>query len=83
MQKTPQNSLLERQKIGITSLWEDLEDKLLTPGHLLGFFYCLGVKRYTVNIFTVFVMLLAFHNYCVPICNKGHTRYNDFTNVEI
>ena len=27
-------------------------------------------------------MHLASHNYCVPICNKGHTRYKDFTNVE-
>ena len=38
IKKTPRNSLLERQKIGITSIWEDLEDKLLTPGQLLGYF---------------------------------------------
>ena len=35
--KTPKNGLFERTKIGITSLWEDLEDKLLTPGQLLGY----------------------------------------------
>ena len=29
------NSL--RQNMGITSLWEDVEAKLLTPGQLLGF----------------------------------------------
>ena len=28
--------LFEWENIGITSLWEDLEDKLLTPGQLLG-----------------------------------------------
>ena len=36
--KNTSSSLLERQKIGITSIWEDLEDKLLTPGELLGYF---------------------------------------------
>ena len=25
------------ERIGITSLWEDLDDKLLTPGQLLGY----------------------------------------------
>ena len=33
--KTPKNDLFEWQEIGITSLWEDLDDKLLTPGQLL------------------------------------------------
>ena len=28
--KTPKNDLFEWQEIGITSLWEDVEDKLLT-----------------------------------------------------
>ena len=28
--RTPKNDLYQRTKIGITSLWEDLEDKLLT-----------------------------------------------------
>ena len=28
--------------IGITSLWEDLDDKLLTPGQLLGYPWKLG-----------------------------------------
>ena len=35
--KTPQNSIFMRQNMGITSLWEDLEAKLLTPGQLLGY----------------------------------------------
>ena len=35
--KTPKNSVFWRQEIGITSLWEDLEAKLLTPGQLLGY----------------------------------------------
>ena len=35
--RTPKNDLYQRTKIGITSLWEDLEDKLLTPGQLLGY----------------------------------------------
>ena len=38
--KNTKNGLFERTKIGITSLWEDWEDKLLTPGQLLG--YTLG-----------------------------------------
>ena len=36
--KTPKNDCFERQEIGINSLWEDLDDKLLTPGQLLGCF---------------------------------------------
>ena len=39
LQKTPTNRFFERQDIGITSLWEDLEDKLLTPGQLLGYLW--------------------------------------------
>ena len=35
--KTPKNGLFQRPNIGITSLWEDLEAKLLTPGQLLGY----------------------------------------------
>ena len=35
--KTPKDCVFLRQKIGITSLWEDLEAKLLTTGQLLGF----------------------------------------------
>merc|ERR1711978_673766 len=35
--KTPKNSIFLRQNMGITSLWEDLEAKLLTPGQLLGY----------------------------------------------
>ena len=34
--KTPKNGLFQRPNIGITSLWEDLEAKLLTPGQLMG-----------------------------------------------
>ena len=34
--KTTENSVFLRQNMGITSLWEDLEAKLLTPGQLLG-----------------------------------------------
>ena len=34
--KTPKNGLYLATKIGITSLWEELNDKLLTPGQLLG-----------------------------------------------
>ena len=34
--KTPKNDLFEWQEIGITSLWEDLDDKILTPGQFLG-----------------------------------------------
>ena len=36
VQKTLEISLFEWQKIGITSLWEELEAKLLTLGQLLG-----------------------------------------------
>ena len=35
--KTPKNSFFLWPNIGITSLWEDLEAKLLTPGQLLGY----------------------------------------------
>ena len=35
--KTPKNSVFLRRFFGITSLWEDLEAKLLTPGQLLGY----------------------------------------------
>ena len=35
--KKPKNGNVRRKKIGITSLWEDLEAKLLTPGQLLGY----------------------------------------------
>ena len=35
VKKSPKNGLFLRQKIGIISLWEDLEAKLLTPGQLL------------------------------------------------
>ena len=35
--KTPKNIFFQRTKIGLTSLWEDLENKLVTPGQLLGF----------------------------------------------
>ena len=35
VQKKPKNGLFQRKKIGITSLWEDLADELLTPGQLL------------------------------------------------
>ena len=35
--KTPKNSVFWRTNMGITSLWEDLEAKLLTPGQLLGY----------------------------------------------
>ena len=34
---TTKNSVFLRTKMGITSLWEDLEAKLLTPGQFLGF----------------------------------------------
>ena len=37
VQKKPKNSVFLRQNMGITSLWEDLEAKLLTPGQLLGY----------------------------------------------
>ena len=37
VQKTPRIGIFERTKISITSLWEDLEDKQLTPGQLLVF----------------------------------------------
>ena len=37
VQKTPKNSVFLRTNMGITSLWEDLEAKLLTPGQLLGY----------------------------------------------
>ena len=37
-QKTTKNDLFEWQEIGITSLWEDLDEKLLTLGQLLGCF---------------------------------------------
>ena len=40
--KTPKNSIFLRQNMGITSLWEDLEAKLLTPGQLLGYPWKLG-----------------------------------------
>ena len=36
LQKNTLKAFSRRNKIGITSLWEDLEDKLLTPGQLLG-----------------------------------------------
>ena len=36
VQKTPRIGIFERTKISITSLWEDLEAKLLTPGNVLG-----------------------------------------------
>ena len=36
-QKKPKNRLFEGTKISSTSLLEDLEDKLLTPGQLLGY----------------------------------------------
>ena len=35
--KNQKNSAFLRTKMGITSLWEDLEAKLLTRGQLLGF----------------------------------------------
>ena len=35
--KKPKNRVFQRTKIGITSLWEDLEAKLLIPGELLGY----------------------------------------------
>ena len=35
--KSPTNSLFLRQNMGITSLWEDLEAKLLKPGQLFGY----------------------------------------------
>ena len=34
--KKTKNSLSQRLNIGITSLWEDLEAKVLTPGHFWG-----------------------------------------------
>ena len=34
-EKTPKNSIFLQTNIGITSLWEDLEAKLGTPGQLL------------------------------------------------
>ena len=34
--KNTKNALFEWQEIDITSLWEDLDDKLLTLGQLLG-----------------------------------------------
>ena len=37
VKKTPKNSVFQRTKIGITSLWEDLEAKLLIPDELLGY----------------------------------------------
>ena len=36
--------------MGITSLWEDLEAKLLTPGQFLGFPENFGVKRFKLAI---------------------------------
>ena len=35
--KTPKKRVFWRRFFGITSLWEDLEAKLLTPGQLLGY----------------------------------------------
>ena len=32
LKKTPETAFFKRKKIGISSLWEDLEAKLLTPG---------------------------------------------------
>ena len=37
VKKTAKNALFERTKIGMTSLWEDLEAKMLTLGQLLGY----------------------------------------------
>ena len=37
VQKTPKTVFFEQQKICITSLWEELEAKLLTTGKLLGY----------------------------------------------
>ena len=52
--KNTSNSLLERQKIGITSIWEDLEDKLLTPGELLGYFWLpWGITVYSKYIYCI------------------------------
>ena len=46
--KKPKNNVFWRQEIGITSLWEDLEAKLLTPGQLLGYpWKVLGIKVQT------------------------------------
>ena len=45
--KTPKNDLFEWQDISITSFWEDLDDKLLTPGQLQGCFllpWCITIQ---------------------------------------
>ena len=61
--KTPKNSVFLRTNMGITSLWEDLEAKLLTPGQLLGYHWMAIPKFWPKLIPRLFVWYQIFRNW--------------------